>query len=307
MEKKTDIKQYIPVFVGSTYEDLKPYREAVKDTLVRLETIVRGMEFFGSKPGSPKDECLKVVNSCKVYIGVFAMRYGSTDPESGKSMTQLEYEEAQRLNLPSLIYLIDEENQPILAKHIDINDRAQKLAELKTMLKKKHMVSFFTTPESLARQISLDLPSVLKDAGAEVLQQEIGALFNAADFVRRFEARPKKYANQEFDALVSFKDLPRPAVDEDTSSLRLDCGDTLEIWGTFSKIPTHPTGYFYATGSVADWLENVDSTKEYSLRLRTLFGTGFEAEYTDQGTKSYDTAKYGYLIVSPLSAKGDGA
>jgi len=155
MGKKTDIKQYLPVFVGSTYEDLKPYREAVKDTLVRLETIVRGMEYFGSKPGSPKDECLKVVNGCKVYIGIFAMRYGSIDTESGKSMTQLEYEEAQRLQLPTLIYLLDEEHQPVLTKYIDIDDKAQMLANLKEVLKKRHMVSFFTnrklSPANLSR------------------------------------------------------------------------------------------------------------------------------------------------------------
>ena len=46
-------KQHVPVFVGSTFEDLKDYRRSVRDALTQLETIVRGMEYFGSKPGSP--------------------------------------------------------------------------------------------------------------------------------------------------------------------------------------------------------------------------------------------------------------
>jgi len=52
-----DIKQYIPIFVGSTFIDMKQYRRAVKDTLIQLEIIVKGMEYFGSKPGSPLEEC----------------------------------------------------------------------------------------------------------------------------------------------------------------------------------------------------------------------------------------------------------
>lgn len=55
MTKPGEPKQHVPVFVGSTYEDLKEYRSAARDALHRIETIVRGMEYFGSKPGTPKD------------------------------------------------------------------------------------------------------------------------------------------------------------------------------------------------------------------------------------------------------------
>ncbi len=110
---------YVPVFVGSTFIDLKPYRSATEAALVQLETIVRGMEYFGSKPGTPVEECLRVVRSCKIYIGIFGMRYGSIPKGFDKSMTHLEYDEAQTAKLPSLIYIIDEENQPIIPKHIE--------------------------------------------------------------------------------------------------------------------------------------------------------------------------------------------
>ena len=95
------------------------------------------MEYFGSKPGTPKEECLKSVQSCKAYIGIFAMRYGTIDEEIGKSLTHLEYEEASRLRLPILIYLIDEQNQPILPKHVETGESAKLLEALKIELKKK--------------------------------------------------------------------------------------------------------------------------------------------------------------------------
>ena len=94
-------KQHVPIFVGSTFEDLKDYRRAVRDALAQLETIVRGMEYFGSKPGSPIDECLAAVRSCRVYLGVFGMRYGSVPEGHDRSMTHLEYDEAQSSGLPS--------------------------------------------------------------------------------------------------------------------------------------------------------------------------------------------------------------
>jgi len=165
-------KQYVPIFVSSTHQDLKDYRTAVREALHRLEIIVRGMEYFGSKPDSPKDECLKAVKSCRVYIGIFAMRYGSIDEETGKSITHLEYEEAQRLGLPTLIYLIDEENQPVLPKFFDIGENARKLADLKAELKQRLTVSFFTTPEDLAKRISQDLPPILQDIEVEVQKEE---------------------------------------------------------------------------------------------------------------------------------------
>ena len=114
------MQQNLPVFVSSTCTDLQPYRAAVREALHRLEVVVRGMEYFGALPETPKEECLRIVRGCRAYVGVFAMRYGNVDPESGKSFTHLEYEEAQRLKLPSLIYLMDEERQPVLPANVDV-------------------------------------------------------------------------------------------------------------------------------------------------------------------------------------------
>ncbi len=120
-------KQYVPIFVGSTFSDMQLYRRVVRDAMTQLETIVRGMEQFGSKPGSPLEECLQIVKSCQVYVGLFGMRYGSIPDGQEKSMTHLEYDAAQESQLPSLIYIIDEENQPILPKDIEFGPGAEKL------------------------------------------------------------------------------------------------------------------------------------------------------------------------------------
>lgn len=107
------------------------------------------------------------------------MRYGSLDGESGKSFTHLEYEEAQRLRLPSLIYLLDEERQPVVPKHIDFGESGERLCDFKSLLKKNHVVSFFTTPEDLAVRVSQDLPALIQRAGTPVHQGELARLVDS--------------------------------------------------------------------------------------------------------------------------------
>ena len=71
-----------------------------------------------------------MVQSCRLYVGVFGMRYGSVPDGQDKSMTNIEYDEAQRLGLPSLIYLLNE-NHPIPAKDVETGPNADKLEALR--------------------------------------------------------------------------------------------------------------------------------------------------------------------------------
>ncbi|MDB6123560.1 MAG: hypothetical protein JWQ71_2553 [Pedosphaera sp.] len=165
-----------PVFVSSTFCDLQPYRHAVCQALHRIEAIVRGMEYFGSLPETPKDECLRIVRTCRAYIGIFAMRYGSVDISTGKSLTQLEYEEAQRIGLPSLIYLVDEERQPILPCHIEFGEGAERLRTFKALLRGRHVVSSFTSPEDLVAKLTQDLPKLASRNGVEIREGELSKI-----------------------------------------------------------------------------------------------------------------------------------
>jgi hypothetical protein len=83
-------------------------------------------------------------------------------------MTHLEYDEAQRNELPSLIYIIDEERQPVLPTHVEMGEGAAKLRVFKDRLRRSHVVSFFTTEEDLGSRILADLPPVLEKIGTRI-------------------------------------------------------------------------------------------------------------------------------------------
>jgi len=142
------------IFVGSTFADLELHRVLVREAISRLDCQSQAMESFGALPETPKEECLRLVRSANVYVGIFGVRYGTLDPSSGKSLTQLEYEEAKAMRLPSLIYLIDENTHAVLPQHVETGASAERLLELKATLKKSHVVQFFSSAEDLVGKVT---------------------------------------------------------------------------------------------------------------------------------------------------------
>lgn len=267
-------KQYIPIFVSSTYEDLKEYREEVQKVLIRMETVIKGMELFGSTPNTPLNECMKNLKESKVYIGIIAERYGSVDEETGKSYTQLEYEEAKRLGLPILIYFLDSNKQPILSKFVDQGEKYKKLIQFKEELSKKYTISFFTTPDDLGRKIALDLPNVLEDLGAQINRNNELQNFQDESLLKKFNLRPKKYEGSQTIIEVTFsKHLY--SVDINTSDcLHIKAGDAVQIGITSLREREYFT--LYAENEQADWLEDnkemIEDDDIYRVKVKLLYG-----------------------------------
>jgi len=150
------------IFVSSTYDDLREEREAIEQALLHMRsTTFFGMEYFGSQPTTPKAFCLDLVSKSNVYIGIFAHRYGYIDPETGLSMTELEYRKAQECKIPCLIYMIDE-NVPVLPKEFeDDPKKIKKLKALKEELRGKQMIYFFKSSTDLVSRMMVDLHCLL--------------------------------------------------------------------------------------------------------------------------------------------------
>ena len=92
------------VFVASTWEDLKNERVEVLESLRQFYFQHVNMEYFGADPRQPIKKCLEEVQSADIFVGIIGHRYGTILNTTGKSYTQMEYEEAIRSNLPCLIY-----------------------------------------------------------------------------------------------------------------------------------------------------------------------------------------------------------
>lgn len=146
------------IFVSSTWHDLQSERKAVEEAIQRMQnTTFGGMEYFGSRPETPKEASLTEVEQSNIYIGIFAHRYGS-------GITEAEYRRARELGIPCLIYFKDDD-VPVLPSNLECEpDKLAKLDALKRELKSRHTISLFKNPDQLATQVVADLHNLFGSA-----------------------------------------------------------------------------------------------------------------------------------------------
>jgi Arc/MetJ-type ribon-helix-helix transcriptional regulator len=174
------------IFLSSTKEDLKSYREAVRKKLdeikEELDIDVVGMEDFGARPEPPIQTCLDEVSRSDMYIGIIGMRYGSIDDVTKKSIVELEYEKAAEKELPALMYLIDENEGRIPPNSVQC-DKIRELNEFKDHIKKDHNVAYFTTEENLASRVERDVRSILQKKGIPPKENREGSVLSKSPFI----------------------------------------------------------------------------------------------------------------------------
>ena len=60
------------IYLSSTYEDLKDYRQVVFEALRKSGYKVKAMEEYAAADRRPVDQCLKDVEEADLYVGLFA-------------------------------------------------------------------------------------------------------------------------------------------------------------------------------------------------------------------------------------------
>ncbi|WP_391207362.1 DUF4062 domain-containing protein [Psychrobacillus sp. L4] len=90
----------LQVFVSSTYLDLIQERQKAVEGILRAKHIPAGMELFIPSDKSQWTIIKEWIKSSDVLLLILGGKYGSIEPESGKSYTQLEYEFAISCGIP---------------------------------------------------------------------------------------------------------------------------------------------------------------------------------------------------------------
>jgi hypothetical protein len=91
MTKGKPMKRKLQIFVSSTFTDLIPERQAAVSAILKAGHIPAGMELFTSGDKSQMDTIKKWIDESDVYMLILGGRYGSIEPVSGVSYTELEY------------------------------------------------------------------------------------------------------------------------------------------------------------------------------------------------------------------------
>ncbi len=134
------------VFVSTTREDCRPHYQAVLDELSRM-----GVELVPDWPTVPAEVTLDMnpVKNAELIIFIVGFHYGRDLFGDGKSIIELEYEDARRAELPRLVFLAEEGYWP--AEHVDEN--RELIHHFRSLLERQEQVHRFTTPNDIAAKV----------------------------------------------------------------------------------------------------------------------------------------------------------
>lgn len=140
------------IFVSSTYLDLIPYRKAAETAINELREKFIGMEYLPASDENAVQASLGMVAECDIFIGLYALRYGTIPAGETRSITEMEYDHAVTLNKSRLCFLNYEEICPYNTKLIEM-ERHQEIAKLKAKIQSDQVTGYFKDPDDLKHQI----------------------------------------------------------------------------------------------------------------------------------------------------------
>lgn len=146
----------IKVFISSTAIDLSEHRQAVAETIEKMDgfTTIR-MESFGARPSPPLEACLNQVRDADVLVVLVGHRYGTIHEPEHKSFTELEYETASELGIPILAFLRTTQDPGPLIRESD--EFWNKQREFREKVSKEQTADEFGSPYDLSAGVATAL------------------------------------------------------------------------------------------------------------------------------------------------------
>lgn len=152
------------IYVSSTSEDLRDFRAAVVEQLMRLGHQVVSMEGYTADARGPVEKCLADVASAEAYVGLFAFYYGSVPDGYEHSVTEMEFHKACELALPRLVFLVPDDASSWPPRFFDRGEKGEPMERLrrKLLAQKGFTVAFFKD----LTELLMVLPQAIRDIEA---------------------------------------------------------------------------------------------------------------------------------------------
>ena len=149
------------VFVSSTYADLKEERGKVMQTIIALDCIPAGMEWFPAIDEDQFEFIKKIIDDCDYYVLIVGGRYGSIS-EDGISYTEKEYDYAVSRNIPVIAFLHNDIKQLAFDKSEANPEYRIKLETFREKISKGRLVQFWNNADELNGKVAVSLTKTIK-------------------------------------------------------------------------------------------------------------------------------------------------
>jgi len=146
------------IFISSPLSGLQIIREYLLKHEKDLGISFVSMEAFLSSPNTPRDECLEHLRKSDCVILLVGPNYGSIDPISNNSFTEVEYAEAISLKIPVFPFVMSNSVDKWPPQDTDPEMR-KRHASFYAKIKQNHTIGTFLDGKELVEKI---LPSIEK-------------------------------------------------------------------------------------------------------------------------------------------------
>jgi hypothetical protein len=137
------------IFVASTYEELLDYRAAVTRSVLAGGNSPEDMIDWPADDSPALDVSIRKVRASDLIILIVAHGYGNPPPNESKSVTELEFDEAVRLRIPVIAFIVNP-GHAWPPKYIEIDPRRRRCREaFIARIEETVTRGEFSSPESL--------------------------------------------------------------------------------------------------------------------------------------------------------------
>lgn len=218
------MKKRLQVFISSTYVDLIEERQAAVSAVLKSGHIPAGMELFTAGDKSQWEIIKRWIDESDVYMLILGGRYGSVEPESGVSYTELEYNYALETGKPLFAVVIDD--QALEAK---VKDRGtsvmetERPAELKLFRKKvlDNMSAFFEDLKDIRLCVMESLPeiAVTRQLSGWVSGNEVPDTKGLVDEIAKLNAQIVELTKENSDLSKKLANNPKLTTEKEFQEL----------------------------------------------------------------------------------------
>jgi hypothetical protein len=156
----------LQVFISSTYQDLISERQAAVEAILKSGNIPAGMELFIAGDKSQWEVIQRWISDSDIYMIILGGRYGSIEPSSGLSYTELEYDFAVSSGKPYFAVVIHEDALEKRIKTVGSSvlekDNPDKLSSFRTKVLSK-MSSFFSDHKDVKLSVLEAIPQLAQE------------------------------------------------------------------------------------------------------------------------------------------------
>jgi hypothetical protein len=288
-------RQYRGVMISSTFTDLEQHRAALIDAITGQGLAAVAMENDSAKPDVDIiDSSLRMVRDASAYIGVISRKYGQT-PECIKrnpgklSITELEFNEAQRLGRPVLLFIMGNRHPLIEA---DVESNAAKRRKLNAFRERAKQM----TPDSPVHRVYATFDSL-----EEFSKQAIHAVADLRRYLDAAPPLPAPTASDPIPAPPAFYAEPAYIGSHQFVGRQAQL-DVLSDWAV--PADPHPVILFDAIGGSGKSMLTWEWTTKHATQVRSDWAGRFWYSFYERGGIMADFCRraLAYITREPLDS-----